>query len=113
MLQEALVSESIRFRTHDRSLPGTPDIVLEDHPIVIFVHGCYWHRHEACQTGMKNIPTNPLSHLIKNAAASRDVKTIRAVQSRGFYTFVAWECHLHESTGDVLMRVKSLIATHS
>jgi DNA mismatch endonuclease (patch repair protein) len=113
MLQDALRSKGLRFRTHDKTLPGTPDIVLQDYPIVIFVHGCYWHKHDACQTGMKDSPANPLSHLIKNAAASRDVRTILAVQNKGLYTFVAWECHIYKSTQEVLIRVSSLIDTHT
>lgn len=37
------------FRLHRRDLPGTPDIVLPRHRVAIFVHGCFWHRHEGCQ----------------------------------------------------------------
>ena len=38
-----------RFRLHRKDLPGTPDIVLPKYKIVIFVHGCYWHRHKGCK----------------------------------------------------------------
>jgi len=38
-----------RFRLHRKDLPGKPDIVLTKYKTVIFVHGCFWHRHDACQ----------------------------------------------------------------
>ena len=38
-----------RFRLHSNKLPGTPDIVLPKYQTVIFVHGCFWHRHEGCR----------------------------------------------------------------
>jgi DNA mismatch endonuclease (patch repair protein) len=39
----------LRYRLHDRALPGTPDLVFPRHGAVIFVHGCYWHRHKGCK----------------------------------------------------------------
>lgn len=39
----------LRFRLHIKRLPGSPDIVLRKHSTAIFVHGCYWHRHQGCK----------------------------------------------------------------
>ena|ERR1700730_5324899 len=49
LLRQALHRSGLRFRLHRRDLPGTPDIVLPAHRTVIFVHGCFWHRHEGCR----------------------------------------------------------------
>ena len=46
-----------RFRIHVRALPGTPDIVLPRHRTIVFVHGCFWHRHQGCK-----IATTPQTH---------------------------------------------------
>jgi len=108
-VQAALVTRGIRFRTHDRALPGTPDLVLEDYPIVVLVHGCYWHKHFECQRGMKGSSIRPLSHLIRNSAAARDVRVVKALRSLQFKVFVAWECHLEASVDNVLSRLEELI----
>ena len=47
-----------RFRIHVRGLPGTPDVVLPKYRTVVFVHGCFWHRHRGCK-----IATMPHSHV--------------------------------------------------
>ena len=39
----------LRFRVHDKTLPGRPDIVLKRHRVAIFVHGCFWHQHPGCR----------------------------------------------------------------
>ena len=47
-LRSLLHRRGFRFRLHDRALPGKPDLVLPKHRTVIFVHGCFWHRHPDC-----------------------------------------------------------------
>lgn len=109
LVQSALATRGIRFRTHDRSLPGTPDLVLEDYRIVVLVHGCYWHKHFECQRGMKDSSLSPLSHLIRNSAAARDVRVVKELRSLQFKVFVAWECHLKTSVDIALSRLEELI----
>ncbi|TPK97348.1 very short patch repair endonuclease, partial [Mesorhizobium sp. B2-4-14] len=48
-LRKALHGLGFRFRLHSRRLPGKPDIVLPKHRTVVFVHGCFWHRHRGCK----------------------------------------------------------------
>jgi DNA mismatch endonuclease, patch repair protein len=109
LVQEALVRRNIRFRTHDRSLPGTPDIVLIDYPIAVLVHGCYWHKHHSCQSGMRSNESSPLAHLARNAAAARDVRILNNLKARDLNVFVAWECHLKFSIDEVITRLETLI----
>ena len=109
LVQLGLTARGIRFRTHDKSLPGTPDVVLEDYPIAVLVHGCYWHRHYECQRGMRWSSNSPLSHLVRNSAAARDVRVIKALRSLELKVFVAWECHLEASVDIALSRLEELI----
>lgn len=81
-----------RYILHDRSLPGTPDLVFRSRRSVIFVHGCFWHRHKGCARA-----SEPRSHvgfwrpkLARNAA--RDKRQLRALKKRGWRTLVIWEC---------------------
>ena len=48
-VRKVLHSMGYRFRLHRKDLPGSPDIVLPEYKTVIFVHGCFWHRHENCK----------------------------------------------------------------
>ena len=81
-----------RFRLHVKKLPGRPDIVLAKHRTVIFVHGCFWHRHRGCANC--TTPTNRrewwLAKLEGNAA--RDKLHQRALRKLGWRTITVWEC---------------------
>ncbi|TGX53181.1 DNA mismatch endonuclease Vsr [Sphingomonas gei] len=93
-LRKALHRLGFRFRLQGRRLVGKPDIVLPKHRTVIFVHGCFWHRHAGCK-----IATMPKSNTEFWAAkfrrnVARDASVIEQLQSAGWYVFVAWECDL-------------------
>jgi DNA mismatch endonuclease (patch repair protein) len=47
-VRKALHAAGLRYRLHDRNLPGSPDLVFASHGVVLFVHGCFWHRHKGC-----------------------------------------------------------------
>lgn len=49
IVRSLLHREGLRFRIHDKFLPGKPDLVFKKYKAVIFVHGCYWHRHGNCK----------------------------------------------------------------
>ena len=49
LVRSGLHRLGFRFRFHARNLPGSPDLVLKRYRAVVFVHGCYWHRHEGCR----------------------------------------------------------------
>lgn len=83
-----------RFRLHCQSLPGKPDVVLARHKKVIFIHGCFWHRHGVCRE--LSIPENNPEFWAKKFAGNveRDVKKIAAIRARGWRALVVWECEL-------------------
>lgn len=81
-----------RFRLHGKKLPGRPDIVLMKHKTVIFVHGCFWHRHKDCRNC--NTPTNNQEFWIKKLEgnAARDKVKRKALRKLGWNVIVIWEC---------------------
>jgi len=81
-----------RFRLHGKKLPGKPDIVLAKHRTVIFVHGCFWHRHRGCRNC--TTPTKNRAFWVKklNGNAARDKIHQRALRKLGWRSFVVWEC---------------------
>ena len=82
-----------RFRLHCRDLPGTPDIVLPRHRKIIFVHGCYWHRHGCSRT---TTPSSNINFWERKFAANRarDKNVIRKLGDRGWAVLVVWECQV-------------------
>lgn len=81
----------LRFRLHDRLLPGTPDLVLRKHRTVILVHGCFWHRHGCALTAVPKTRTN--FWMTKFAANQRrDSRTRTELVSLGWRVLELWEC---------------------
>jgi len=72
-----------RFRLHGKNLPGKPDIVLAKYQTVIFVHGCFWHRHRRCRNS--TTPTNNRAFWVAKLEgnASRDKVHQRAIRRLG------------------------------
>lgn len=83
----------LRFRLHVESLPAKPDIVLPRFNTVIFVHGCFWHRHGCKFTYMpKSRADFWLEKFAKNKM--RDSKNRRQLKSLGWRVLIVWECEL-------------------
>lgn len=85
-----------RYRLHEESLPGHPDLVFPGRRKVIFVHGCFWHRHNRCRLARlpKSRPEFWLPKLQGNKA--RDRATRSALTRLGWSSLVIWECELRD-----------------
>lgn len=81
-----------RFRLHNEDLPGKPDIVLSKYHTVIFVHGCFWHRHKNCPDA--TIPKTNIAFWENklNQNVERDKRNQMALQQLGWKILVVWEC---------------------
>lgn len=92
-------------------MPGKPDLVLPKHRAVVFVHGCFWHRHPGCR-----FATTPASNrkfwLEKlQGNAERDHRNRRELAALGWRVAVVWECALKgEHTARGLARLERWIA---
>ena len=85
-----------RFRLHGRHLPGSPDLVLPRHRKVIFVHGCFWHKHD-CRAGRSTPATRTeFWESKRDANVARDAKATAALTARGWDVLVVWECWTRE-----------------
>jgi len=81
-----------RFRLHRKGLPGKPDIILPKHNLVIFVHGCYWHRHKNCK--LAYTPKSNQEFWLKKFSdnVQNDVKVKKQLHKLGWRLAVIWEC---------------------
>ncbi|MQW32010.1 very short patch repair endonuclease [Sinorhizobium meliloti] len=97
LLRKGLHALGFRFRLHDRSLPGKPDIVLPRYKAVIFAHGCFWHGHD-CHL-FKWPSTRPefwQAKIARNRAV--DERTEVALSEAGWRQAIVWECALKGKT---------------
>lgn len=109
LVRSALHRLGYRFRLHGRDLPGTPDIVLPKWKTVVFVHGCYWHRHGCSKTTTPK--TNEVFWLRKfEANVSRDRFVNERLRHMGWNVVVVWQCELRslEQAKTVLKRLLPL-----
>jgi DNA mismatch endonuclease (patch repair protein) len=85
-----------RFRLHDKTLPGKPDLVFKRHKTVIFVHGCFWHMH-TCRWGQVKPKTSAEFWENKRRRnAARDEEVIRQLEAMGWRVIVVWECETRD-----------------
>jgi DNA mismatch endonuclease (patch repair protein) len=82
----------LRFRLHRRDLPGTPDLVFPRHRTVVFVHGCFWHRHPGCRRA--STPASNVEFWQTKFARNqqRDEAASIALTGLGWRVLVIWEC---------------------
>lgn len=85
-----------RFRLHRKDLPGSPDIVLPKRRTVVFVHGCFWHRHEGCPYAYtpKSRTWFWNNKFLDNVA--RDQRVARVLRGLGWQVLIVWECELRD-----------------
>lgn len=97
MVRKLVHSLGFRFRLHARDLPGCPDLVFPSRRKAIFVHGCYWHRHEGCSRC--RLPKTRLDFWKPKLEANRerDLKNQAALASLGWKCFIVWECQVSKA----------------
>ena len=85
-----------RFRLHRRDLPGSPDIVLPRHRTVVFVHGCFWHRHPGCR--YTTTPKTRADFWARKFEQNieRDQRQQLQLHEMGWSPIVIWECELRD-----------------
>ncbi len=112
-LRQVLHRLGLRYRLHVRSLPGSPDIVFPGPRVAVFVHGCYWHRHEGCR-----LATTPKSNagfwqtkFLDNVA--RDRRAVEQLEADGWVVVLAWQCEVQSTPDLIAERVHSTVLERS
>lgn len=92
IVRQVLHALGLRFRLHRRDLPGSPDVVLPRFRTVIFVHGCFWHRHPDCR--YTTTPKTRQEYWLPKFAANieRDLRKEAQLQALGWRVLLVWEC---------------------
>lgn len=97
IVRKYLFSRGFRYRKNDAQLPGKPDIVLPKYKTVIFINGCFWHKHEGCKnfTWPKNNEEFWRNKIWSNVL--RDEQNHQLLVNNGWRVVVIWECSLKKS----------------
>lgn len=103
-----LHAAGFRFRLHSNDLPGRPDLTLKKYRLVVFVNGCFWHRHEGCL--YKTYPSSRKDFWERKFEGNieRDKKYVEELLQAGWRVLVIWECGIKHSFGE-LERIQKFI----
>jgi DNA mismatch endonuclease (patch repair protein) len=91
-LRKAVHRLGLRFRLHGSNLPGKPDLVFPRYKAVVFVHGCFWHRHAGCKIASTPKSNTEFWKSKFNRNTRRDARVVDELVARGWRVFIAWEC---------------------
>jgi DNA mismatch endonuclease (patch repair protein) len=90
-----------RYRLHRKDLPGTPDLVFPSRRKVIFVHGCFWHRHDDPKCRLARLPKSKIDFWVPKLEANRgrDIANQEKLGALGWQSLAIWECQLKDASG--------------
>src|SRR5687768_1195595 len=94
LVRKFLHAQGFRYKLHDKTLPGKPDLVLPKYKTVIFIHGCFWHGHNNCKYYV--VPKTRTDWWLNkiNTNSSNDIKAIKTLKQEGWKIIIIWECDL-------------------
>ena len=94
LVRKFLHAQGFRYKLHDKTLPGKPDLVLPKYKTVIFIHGCFWHGHKGCKYYV--VPKTRTDWWLQkiNGNIANDEKAVKALKKDGWKIITIWECEL-------------------
>ena len=105
-LRSLLFAKGFRYRLHVRKLPGSPDLVFPKHRAVVFVHGCFWHRHEGCRYTTTPKTNHEFWQKKFRDNIERDRRHMDMLRTLGWRTAVVWECTLKNAAEETAQIVE-------
>ena len=102
----------LRFRLHRKDLPGSPDLLFPGKKTALFVHGCFWHRHEDCpKTTIPKTNTDYWNEKFKRNM-ERDRENRRKLEKEGWKVLIVWECETKTKESIEAFLTKNFLARH-
>lgn len=101
-VRRGLHRNGYRFRLHSDGLPGRPDLVLPRFGAVVFVHGCFWHRHANCRYATTPSTRVPFWQEKFHRTVERDKANEERLLAAGWRVFVVWECGIRHDESSVI-----------
>ena len=113
LLRSLLWRAGFRFRKNVRTLPGTPDIVLPKFKTVIFVNGCFWHRHQGCKYATVPKTRTEFWNNKFQQNIIRDAIIYQNLQQLGWQVCIVWECELKHNRENIIKQLKDMLKTNT
>ena len=112
LVRSWLFAQGFRFRKNDKRFPGHPDVVLPKYRTVIFINGCFWHRHEGCKyaTTPKSNTEFWLAKFERNI--ENDRKHEKELTEMGWNVITVWECEIKDDFEKTMDRVEEEIRSN-
>lgn len=104
-VRKYLFSLGFRYRKNDSRLPGKPDIVLPKYRTVIFVHGCFWHRHPGCKEATTPKTRTEFWQEKFNRNVANDRLNREQLEAAGWRVITLWECDINRRFEETMERV--------
>lgn len=108
-LRSLLHRAGFRFRLHAKDLPGKPDIVLPKYHTAIFVHGCFWHRHEGCRNATTPSKRAEFWQNKFDGNVERDRRNRAALEADSWTVITVWECDLKADADQIVQQLSTEI----
>ena len=93
-LRKVLFGMGYRYRLHVKGLPGRPDLAFPGRRKLVFVHGCFWHRHEGCRNSRLPRARRDWWAFKLKSNVDRDARNLAFLADAGWQSLVVWECEL-------------------
>ena len=105
IVRKYLFTHGLRYRKNDKRYPGKPDIVLPKYKTVIFVNGCFWHKHEGCRYFV--VPKSNTEFWMNkiNRNAERDAENTKKLIDMGWKVVTVWECELKRENREMRLNI--------
>ncbi|XP_061168538.1 type II nicking enzyme V.XorIIP-like [Saccostrea echinata] len=113
LLRSMLHRAGFRFRLHVPGLPGRPDIVLPRYQTVIFVNGCFWHRHRNCKFAYTPKSRIEFWQQKFSDTVARDTAKEKQLRELGWNVITVWECELKQQAQETCANLLSRIVSSS
>ena len=109
-VRKALHAAGLRYRLHDRRLPGSPDLVFASRRVVVFVHGCFWHQHPGCAACRMPKTRHDFWRAKLEGNVARDARQVAELEAQGWRVLTIWECDTRDATTleSLVQRIQNL-----
>ena len=104
VVRKFLHKKGLRYSLHNTKLPGKPDLVLSKHNAIVFVHGCYWHRHPGCKNSTTPKKNKSFWNQKFKRNTIRDKEAQKNLKMLNWRVFVVWECETSEKSLNQLFK---------
>lgn len=103
LVRKFVFSKGLRYRLHDKRLPGKPDLIFPKYKIAVFINGCFWHGHEGCRFFV--IPKTRTEWWTSkiNRNREKDITSKEMIQNTGWRVIVLWECDLKSKKRETIL----------